>query len=468
MSPWAAARLLGLTCLVALSVWVGFAVPAHTYQKAMLAALVLVAGLLAVSVQSGYQFLGLAVLVVTAVAAPYQFGDSARAPLNIVFILAAFIAGMWTVSVALRRRTEVLESSRLVLAALAFAACAVGSFAYAQFPLRHTMSAPIGAQAAQLMIIGLSVGLFLIVPDLIGDVARLKRLAWLFVGAGAVVLVGAELGGRILGGPFQQVARMAHTETIGSVCWTWLVAISLSQALFNRGMGTMSRLMLASITALALFRGLVLARAWVSGWLPPLIVVLVLLLFRVPRMAVITGALAALTFLYFAPGMTSITPEQEGYSAMTRMEAARVLWPLIKANPLLGLGPANYYHEVSTRPILGWYVRFNSHNQYLDLAAQLGFVGVALFGWLMYEMASAAWSLRRHFHRDFGEAYILGALAGLAGTIASGMLADWILPFYYNIGVGGLRSSLLFWIFIGGVGVLTRLSRETAARAQAC
>ena len=32
---------------------------------------------------------------------------------------------------------------------------------------------------------------------------------------------------------------------------------------------------------------------------------------------------------------------------------------------------------------------------------------------------------------------------------AAGMLGDWIVPFYYNAGVLGFRSSLLFWVFLG-------------------
>jgi hypothetical protein len=33
----------------------------------------------------------------------------------------------------------------------------------------------------------------------------------------------------------------------------------------------------------------------------------------------------------------------------------------------------------------------------------------------------------------------------------AGMLGDWILPFFYNLGLYGFRSSMLGWLFLGGL-----------------
>ena len=32
-----------------------------------------------------------------------------------------------------------------------------------------------------------------------------------------------------------------------------------------------------------------------------------------------------------------------------------------------------------------------------------------------------------------------------------GILGDWVLPFFYNIGMTGFRSSVLVWLFFGGL-----------------
>jgi hypothetical protein len=453
--------------LVLASLSAGIVLSIDAYQTAVVALLALMAALLALTVQVHHSFSGLAVLVVTAVAFPFQFqlGGPARAALNSSGLLAGFICLTWLLNVIVLRHAVPPESCRPVFAGLAFMASAAISFVAGQFPLLQSAGAPYGAQLAQLLIFLLSVGLYLIAGGLIGDLRRLKLLTWLFLLAATLVCVMHIVPTRLFPPVLNFFASIAHQESIGSMFWTWLVAISFSQALYNRELLPLTRLALSLLTALALFRGLFLARSWASGWLPPLIVMFILLLFRLPRLTVVAAVLATLAFFYFAPGMTSFTPEGEQYSAMTRVEAARVLWPFIKHSPLVGLGPANYYYYVSASPILGWYVRFNSHNQYLDLAAQLGAIGLLAFGWLIYEAAAAAWRLRRHFRHNFCEAYLLGALAGLAGSVAAGGLADWLLPFYYNIGLGGLRSSLLFWIFLGGIPVIRRVARGQAEAA---
>jgi hypothetical protein len=33
-------------------------------------------------------------------------------------------------------------------------------------------------------------------------------------------------------------------------------------------------------------------------------------------------------------------------------------------------------------------------------------------------------------------------------------LGDWVLPFVYNVGLAGFRSSMIGWIFLGGLVAL--------------
>jgi hypothetical protein len=60
----------------------------------------------------------------------------------------------------------------------------------------------------------------------------------------------------------------------------------------------------------------------------------------------------------------------------------------------------------------------------------------------------------------FPRAYVYGALGGLAGTLFSGMLGDWILPFVYNVGLEGFRASGLAWMFLGAVVALEQMYRK--------
>jgi hypothetical protein len=41
--------------------------------------------------------------------------------------------------------------------------------------------------------------------------------------------------------------------------------------------------------------------------------------------------------------------------------------------------------------------------------------------------------------------------------VATGMMGDWVLPFFYNVGLSGFRSSMLGWLFLGGLVSLEQM-----------
>lgn len=84
----------------------------------------------------------------------------------------------------------------------------------------------------------------------------------------------------------------------------------------------------------------------------------------------------------------------------------------------------------------------------------MGVLGLVCFIWLVWELGWLGWRLRTTVPTGFAQAYVYGALGGLAGMVVAGMLGDWVLPFFYNVGLNGFRSSMLGWLFLGGlVGV---------------
>ena len=58
--------------------------------------------------------------------------------------------------------------------------------------------------------------------------------------------------------------------------------------------------------------------------------------------------------------------------------------------------------------------------------------------------------MRQREREGFGAGYVNGVLAAAAGALVLMMLADWILPFVYNIGLPGFQASVLVWFFLGG------------------
>ena len=138
----------------------------------------------------------------------------------------------------------------------------------------------------------------------------------------------------------------------------------------------------------------------------------------------------------------------------------QTIFQIIKINPIWGTGFANYYQITPFFPISGYEVSFNSHNNYIDIIAQTGLVGLSCFLWFLWEVGRLGWRLRKKVPSGFAQAYVYGALGGLVGMVVAGMFGDWVLPFFYNIGLAGFRSSMLGWLFLGGLVSLEQLMKS--------
>ncbi|MHB1415116.1 MAG: O-antigen ligase family protein [Chloroflexota bacterium] len=245
--------------------------------------------------------------------------------------------------------------------------------------------------------------------------------------------------------------------------WVWLVALSFAQGLYNKNLHPAWRLVLVGLAGATLYVGFFQSRDWVSGWLPPMVAAAVGLCLGRPRLG-LTVALACGTALMLSSdmvgGLIGSVETENAYSLTTRLAAWQIVGEITKFSPILGLGPANYYHYTPLFPIMGWYVNFNSHNNYVDIVAQTGLLGLACFLWFVSQLARLGLRLRTRVSDGFCQAYVYGALGGLAGTLVAGMLADWILPFVYNIGLSGFRQSVLAWVFLGGMAALGQNARE--------
>jgi O-antigen ligase len=149
--------------------------------------------------------------------------------------------------------------------------------------------------------------------------------------------------------------------------------------------------------------------------------------------------------------------ETDVYSYSTRVEAWEIVLNIAKASPIFGLGFGNYYWYTPLFLIRGWSIQFNSHNQYVDIIAQMGILGLLVFIWFFGELGNVGAKLLKVAPDGFTRGYVYGALGGIAGTLVASFFVDWALPFVYNIGFTGFRSSILAWLFMGGLISVQRL-----------
>ena len=424
----------------------------------MIFPLIMVVGVAALVIYLRTPQMGILVFVIATLVISFEIGTSTSTGINVTVILLPILFGLWFVDMMIRKHHIEFVMSRPVYPLIAFAVICVISFGIGQLPwFVYAKAAPIMGQIAGLAIFILSVVAFLLVANVITDLIWLKRMTWVFLIMGAIYF-----STRLFPQTQTMLIGLFPRGIGGSLLWVWLVAMAMSQAWINRELGPYKRLALAVFVGLMLYVGLIQSYEWKSGWIPELTVVWIIVFFYSPRLAILM-ALVGLIFLRDLPAQIIASDD---YSFSTRVIAWEIIWKeLITVNPLLGLGPANYYYYTPLFPIMGYNVQFNSHNNYLDIVAQVGILGFAAFMWFVVEIGVLGLRLRKKFDHTngFTRAYVIGTLAGLGGSLVAGMLGDWLIPFVYNIGVRGFRSSVIAFIFLGGLVVIEQITAKQDA-----
>lgn len=401
--------------------------------------------------------LGLIATLVMALSIPYTIGTGTNTALHLAVIFIPILVAIWIADM-LRRKSFVLATSPMNLPLFALAASATlsliaGNLPWNFFAAKASMQAQLGGWGIYM----LAVAACLLVGNLARDLRWLRWLTGIFLAIGAVYLVASEIPG--LGFVARNIIVSAAT---GSVFWIWLVALPAGQALFNNELSKPVRVAFGGLALMPLAIGGFETFSWASGWLPPLVALVVIALLRSPRTAILWAVPGFVLFMIKLDSISNavISAGDNLYSLQTRLAAWSIVLDAVKANPLLGLGPSNYYFTVQLYPILGYYVSFNSHNNYVDLIAQTGLLGLACFLWFAFATFRTGWSIRDKVGTGFARGYVNACIGGLAGTLAAGMLGDWFLPFVYNIGISGFRASLLAWMFLGGLIAVNAITQR--------
>jgi hypothetical protein len=399
--------------------------------------------------------LGLALLIVASLAIPFTIGTGSESPINASVLILCFLIVLWLADMFIQKRQIRLISSKPIAAILAFLVASLIGYGFGQLNWFSVQGAPSRAQFGGFLIFLLSAGAFLLIAHQ-ANIHGLKWMTGIFMVLGALYIVG-----RIIPQVSSLTLKLGFFKigSIDSLFWTWLVAIAFSQAVFNSHLALPWRVALGILVCSTFLVSFGYTRDWTSGWLPALAAVVVILFAARPRFGVVALVIAGIFLFINSQISENLVLQGNQYSLSTRVEAWSILGNIIKVNPIFGTGFANYYFYTALFPINGYYVPFNSHNNYVDLVAQTGLLGTACFLWFFWAVGRVGWKLRNLVPIGFEQAYVYGALGGLVGTLVAAILGDWVLPFVYNIGLNGFRSSILAWLFLGGLIAIEKINK---------
>ncbi len=370
---------------------------------------------------------------------------------NTSVLLVIVMSIVWLMNkFVVQRRFEFIRSGP-VRPAVYFMIVSVVAFGMGQISwFNFARQAPFDTQLGGFAIYFFSLVMMVMTGNIVKDIRWLKAFVWVFVGLSAVYVLGRVAHLSVV----DEIYQRGYTSN--SMLWTWLVIMPLSQVLFNQDLKFRSRALLLGVVTLTLYVALVQSSDWKSGWVPPLVAVGALLALRFRKLAIVSIPFVMIGVLYLAQDLIST----DQYSWGTRVDAWLVVLEISRANPLLGLGFANYNWYAKVFTIRGYHIRFNSHSQYVDIIAQTGLAGLVCFIWILFEVGRLGWNLSRQVKGGFARGYINGTLAGVAGCIVAAFLVDWLLPFAYNIGLDGFRASILPWVFFGGLIAVEQMVKE--------
>jgi hypothetical protein len=447
-------KIIIISAVIMLSATVTFVFP----PKYLPFLIVMIAAVGALIIYLKYPPLGLIALIVGALLLGYELGTGSQTGLNIAVLLLPVLIGIWFMDMFVRQRRLQIFWSRTYLPLLGFEIISILAFAFGQLPwFVFAHQAPLMSQLGGLAIFILSAGAYVLTANIL-DLKWLKIITLIFMILAAVYILA-----RIILQLNRSLDDWMPDGATGSLLWIWMVVIPFSQFLFNRDLKVIWRIAVLGLAILVLYVAIFGEFGWKSGWIPPLAAIGMLIWIRYPRLRIflVIGAGLAVWF------MSAELIQSDQYSYITRIEAWKIMLnEIVRVNPLLGLGPANYRFYTPLFPIMGYYVEFNSHNNYIDILAQVGLFGLIAYLWFAWEVFRLGWRLLKLKLDDFSLAYVAGALGGLVGMLVAGMLGDWVLPFVYNVGMRGFRSSILGWIFLGGLVVIERIAANEGLKSQ--
>ncbi len=406
--------------------------------------------------------LGLFVLIFLSMILPLEFSTGTEVRVNPTTLLVPALLAVWFLTMVRQRRLH-LAASRPNRPLLLFLLAGLVSLIIGQVlwdPGVPQAANLVIVQLAQWAVFAFSAGAFWLMGNQVKSEALLRALTFFYLAiAGSLAIAWVASNGNAL------VYNITTYVVVRAPFWMLLSAVACGQLLFNRELSLRWQCFLVAVLASVFYFSFFMRQERSSNWMGVIAVIGMLIWLRWPRwrrvfviLAVVGGGFLYPLVYQFAGGDAKW--DESGGSRLVLIN--RVIEVTMR-NPITGLGPAAYRAYARMTPLVYdrayWLTpTVNSHNNYVDLFSFVGVLGLGILLWFIVEIVGLGIRLRRRYPSGFAAGYINGMLAAGAGSLTLMGLADWILPHVYNIGFPGFQSSVLVWLFLGGLLTLEKLA----------
>ena len=425
---WLRVGVIAVTLLAA--AWIGL----HPMGKTSLLLGAGLAGVMAFFILGQYMLWGILVIIPASFFLKILIPTGTSVYLRPAFLVVLLMTVVWLVrNIVVVKKIFPIASPVNRPVAVFIAACTVGLIG-GFLPWNPMISdrPSLNAQISGYLLYVLSIAALLLAINAMRSLRLIKIYTWVYVSMGVFYLLCM-----VIPWSYSFISKYFILEQKGSsTYWIMIAVLPLSQALFNHSLNRWLRVVLAIVPLISLSFSLLKSPSWISGWLPALLAVGILVWLRNWRLGVAATVVFGLFMLAWFPGYYAghiATADQE-WSTFTRYATWPVVWELFKLNPITGLGSAVYPFYTGFYNYLGYFIRFNTHNNYFDIVLQYGILGLGAFGWLVATIFWTGWKARRQsaeaaIKQDgFNAAFSNAVLAGFTASLASGVMADWFLP----------------------------------------
>lgn len=383
-------------------------------------------------------------------------GSSSAIPVSLG--VSGFVVVVWLLSMLLRRQVQ-LKPGLYVAPTLLFILLSLLSVPYSWLLLRPDLFGNGGAGRSGLGFTFVQLGgvvLMILLPAVMLMTANvLKGERWFKVLF--VIIIGVAIPELLSRLNILNLSFAGLALRTGASYALWVVALAVGQAFFNSAMPRLFRLALLGLAGIWLYYGAELGSTWFSGWMPAALAFMFLAFMRSRKLFLLLLVLGLVMFASRADHYVEFIWNDAVSYDSNRFEIWQVIifdLTLTKTNFFFGAGPAGYLPFYETYyPGNAWV----SHNNYVDIFAEVGLIGFSIFLWMLFAIFRTGWQQRDAMPTPFLKGFNYSVLAGFIGTLFAMGLGDWHIPFVYNIGIPGFDIAVYGWLLTGAMLALRHL-----------